>query len=151
MSVSIARIISPIIIAVLRVSARPDCMAAAKAFRAQTVLIGLEVCARQRLSIEHGLAIARRPAIMGRTEIAAMGFVRHTIGISRADLTRDCLQQLRLWPGCETVEGLAVLGDLRGKFTVHVVEYGMAKKHLADRGLRCIQREKQRRYHLKME
>ena len=71
--------------------------------------------------------------------------------VNRADLTRDCLQQLRLWPGCETVEGLAVLGHLRGKFTVHVVEYGMAKKNLADRALRCIQREKQRRYHLKAE
>jgi hypothetical protein len=81
----------------------------------------------------------------------AMGFIKHTIGISRADLTRDCLQQLRLWPGCEAVEGLAVLGDLRGKFTVHVVQYGAAKKNLADRALRCIQREKQRRYHLKME
>jgi hypothetical protein len=77
-----------------------------------------------------------------------MGFLKHTIGISRADLTRDCLQQLRLWPGCETVEGLAVLGDLRGKFTVHVVDYGQAEKNLADRALGCIRREKQRRYHL---
>ena len=80
-----------------------------------------------------------------------MGFIKHTIGISRADLTRDCMQHLRLWPGCETVEGLAVLGDSSGKFTVHIVEYGVAKKNLADRALRCIQREKQRRYHLKME
>jgi hypothetical protein len=80
-----------------------------------------------------------------------MTFVRHTIGISRGDLTRDCLQELRLWPGCETVEGLGVLGDLRGKFTVHVIEYGLAKKPLADRALRCIQREKQRRFHLKTE
>jgi hypothetical protein len=32
-----------------------------------------------------------------------------------------------------------------------VVDYGLAKKNLADRALRCIQREKQRRYHLKME
>jgi len=80
-----------------------------------------------------------------------MGFIKHTIGISRADLTRDCLQEVRLWPGCETVEGIAVLGDLRGRFTVHVIEYGLAKKNLADRALGCVQREKQRRYHLKME
>jgi hypothetical protein len=80
-----------------------------------------------------------------------MGFLRHTVGIGRPDLTRDCLQHLRLWPGCESVEGLAVLGDSRGKFTVYVVDYGRAKKSLADRALRCIQREKQRRYHLKME
>jgi hypothetical protein len=81
----------------------------------------------------------------------SMGFSRYTIGISRADLTRDCLQQLRLWPGCETVEAVAVLGDPQGKFTVHVADYGLAKKPLADRALHCIRREKQRRFHLKME
>jgi len=62
-----------------------------------------------------------------------MGFTRQTIGIGRADLTRDCLQQLRLWPGCETVEGLGVLGNSRGEFSVHVIDYGAAKKKLADR------------------
>jgi hypothetical protein len=80
-----------------------------------------------------------------------MGYFRPTIGISREDLTRDCLQQLRMWPGCETVRSVAVLGDLRGKFTVHVIDYGLAKKSLADRAVRYVQREKQRRYHLKME
>jgi hypothetical protein len=80
-----------------------------------------------------------------------MGFLRHTIAISRGDLTRDCLREIRLWPGCERVEAVAVLGDLRGKFTVHVTDYGAAKKPLADRALRCIHREKQRRFHLKME
>jgi hypothetical protein len=77
-----------------------------------------------------------------------MGFVKHTIGISRGDLTRDCLPALRLWPGCETVLALAILGDMRGKFTVHVTDYGSAKRNLVDRALRCIQREKLRRYHL---
>jgi hypothetical protein len=80
-----------------------------------------------------------------------MGFMKHTIGISRADLTRDCLQELRLWPGCEAVEGVGVLGNARDRFTVHVIDYGAAKKHLADRALRCIQREKKRRFHLKIE
>jgi hypothetical protein len=80
-----------------------------------------------------------------------MGFPRYTSGITRADLTRDCLRELRLWPGCETVEGLAVLADGRDKFTVHVVEYGLAKKHIADRALRYIQREKLRHFHLKAE
>jgi hypothetical protein len=80
-----------------------------------------------------------------------MGYFRPTIGISRSDLTRDCLHQLRVWPGCETVEGVAVLGDLGGKFSVHVTDYGFAKRNLADRALRCVQREKQRRFHLKVE
>jgi hypothetical protein len=79
-----------------------------------------------------------------------MGF-RATIGINREDLTRDCLQQVRMWPGCETVRSVAVLGDLRGKFTVHVIDYGLAKKSLADRALQYVQREKQRRNYLKME
>jgi hypothetical protein len=80
-----------------------------------------------------------------------MGFLKHTVGIGRADLTRDCLKEIRLWPGCETVEGLGVLGDLRGGFSVHVIGYGAAKKKVADRATRCIQREKLRRYHLRSE
>ena len=80
-----------------------------------------------------------------------MGFMKHTIGINRADLTRDCLKEIRLWPGCETVEGIAILGSLADKFSVHVTDYGMTKKPLADRALRCIQREKQRRFHLNLE
>jgi hypothetical protein len=80
-----------------------------------------------------------------------MGFQRHTIAISRADLTRDCLQELRLWPGCEPVVSVAVLGDLRGRFTVHVIDYGLAKENIANRALRAIQREKLRRFHLRPE
>jgi hypothetical protein len=80
-----------------------------------------------------------------------MGFQRHTTGITREDLTRDCLRELRFWPGCETVERVAVLGDGHRKFTVHVVEYGLAKKKDADRALRCIQREKLRQFHLRVE
>jgi hypothetical protein len=80
-----------------------------------------------------------------------MGFSRQTVGISRADLTRDCLREIRLWPGCETVAGLGVLGDPRGGFSVQVIDYGVAKKKLADRAIRCIQREKARRYHLRLE
>jgi hypothetical protein len=43
-----------------------------------------------------------------------MDFPRHKSGITRADLTRDCLRELRLWPGCETVEDIAVLADEAG-------------------------------------
>ena len=80
-----------------------------------------------------------------------MGILKHTVGISRSDLTRDCLHEIRLWPGCETVEELGVLEDLRGGFSVHVASYGVAKKAVADRAIRCIQREKLRRYHLRPE
>jgi hypothetical protein len=80
-----------------------------------------------------------------------MDFPKDTAAISRADLTRACLEEVRLWPGCETVEGLGVLGDLRGRFSVHVTDYGAAKKKVADRAVRCIQREKLRRYHLRLD
>jgi len=80
-----------------------------------------------------------------------MGFPRYTTGITREDLTRDCLRELRLWPGCETVEGLAVLMSDDGKFAVHVAAYGLATKKSADRALRCIQREKARHFHLKVD
>jgi hypothetical protein len=78
-----------------------------------------------------------------------MGFLKHTVGISRADLTRDCLQQTRCWPGCETVESVGVLGEVGDGFSVRVIDYGMANKKLADRAIRCVEREKLRRYHLK--
>ena len=80
-----------------------------------------------------------------------MVFQRFTTGITREDLTQECLRELRLWPGCETVEDVAVLADTGGKFAVRVVAYGLAKKKNADRELRCIQREKARRLHLKVE
>jgi hypothetical protein len=98
-----------------------------------------------------GIGLERHPAIMGETESPSMRTIRFTIGISRTDLIRDCLQEVRLWPGCETVEGIAVLAGLRNRFTLHATGYGRSKKYIADRALRCIQREKQRHFHLKME
>ena len=79
-----------------------------------------------------------------------MSFVLKT-GVTREELTRDCLKDLRLWPGCETVDGIAVLADGHNKFTVHVVAYGRAKKHIADRAIRVIQRAKSRHFYLKLE
>lgn len=75
----------------------------------------------------------------------------YTAGVSRDDLARECLRELHLWPGCETIEGIAVLADARGRFTVRVVDYGQANKKKADRALRCIQREKARSFHLKLQ
>jgi hypothetical protein len=79
-----------------------------------------------------------------------MAFVRFTTGITREDLTRECLRELWLWPGCETVGGVAVLADTGGKFAVRVVDYGAARKKIADRAIGCIQREKLRHFHLKV-
>jgi hypothetical protein len=80
-----------------------------------------------------------------------MGHPKFTIAIGRANLVRDCLAELRLWPACETVASVGVLAGERGKFTAHVIDYGLAKKKGADRALRCIQKEKARHFHLKTE
>ena len=120
------------------------------------MLISLEVWVRWGLSDGHRLVL-KWPGYLPSCDEGGsllMGLVKHTIGISRADLTRDCLQELRLWPGCGTVESVAVLGDMHGRFTIHVVNYGLYGlkiKHVADRAVRCIQREKLRHFHLKIE
>ncbi|MGY3534016.1 MULTISPECIES: hypothetical protein [Bradyrhizobium] len=77
--------------------------------------------------------------------------MRYTAGVVRSVLAEECLQEIRLWPGCEAVAEVGVLGDPSGGFSVHVVHYGTAKKWLADRAIRCITREKLRWYHLEME
>jgi hypothetical protein len=80
-----------------------------------------------------------------------MAFPRDRVGITREDLAQQCLRELWLWPGCEAVERLAVLMSDDGEFTVHVDEYGSAAKKSADRALRYIQREKSRRFRLKID
>ena len=77
--------------------------------------------------------------------------MRYTAGVVRTALVQECLREIRLWPGCEAVEEVGVLGDPDGGFSVHVVQYGTAKKWLADRAIRCITREKLRWYHLEAE
>jgi hypothetical protein len=76
---------------------------------------------------------------------------RTAVEISRADLAQDCLREIQLWPGCETVEEVGVLADMRGSFSIHVISYGTAKKKLADQAVRCVQREKRRKYYLRIE
>ena len=74
---------------------------------------------------------------------------RPTTAIGREDLARDRLQELRMWPGCETVGTVHGLGERRDRFAVRVIDYELATRRLADRALRCIQREKLRRYRLR--
>jgi hypothetical protein len=80
-----------------------------------------------------------------------MGSLRYSeAAISRSDLARgDCLRELCLWLGCETVEGFAVDVGETGKFTVHVAGYGSAYMNKANRALRYIRREKAQRFRLK--
>jgi hypothetical protein len=57
-----------------------------------------------------------------------MGSLRYTDVIDRASLTKDCLEEVRLWPGCETVHSVAILQDGTDNFLVRVISYGAAKK-----------------------
>jgi hypothetical protein len=43
-------------------------------------------------------------------------YVRTTTETGRVDLARDCLEQLRMWPGCETVVEVGVLAEPRDRF-----------------------------------
>jgi hypothetical protein len=80
-----------------------------------------------------------------------MVLLRYTTAISRADLIRDCLNQIRQWPGCETIGAIEIIDDLKGGFAVEITDYGMSRKRAADRAMLCVQRETQRRHHLKEE
>ena len=64
-------------------------------------------------------------------------------------LRKECLAALRQWPGCETVSGIQIIRDKTvGGFTVRVTLYGKADKKIADRAIKCVQREKRRHFHL---
>jgi hypothetical protein len=81
----------------------------------------------------------------------AMSAPKHPVAVTRADLEGECLKEVRMWPSCETVSAVGGLGNLRGNFTVHVIDYGLARKKVAGQVVRPIQREKVRRYHLKAD
>jgi hypothetical protein len=76
---------------------------------------------------------------------------RPTTPISRGELARESLEDLRGWPGCERVVSVGVLSAPPDRFLLRVIQYGLAKKRLADRAIRFIEREKLRQYHLKTD
>ena len=72
-----------------------------------------------------------------------------TIGISYGALRKECLQEVRLWPGCQTVAGIQIVRDNSPSgFSIRVTLYGRAEQKIADRAMNCVQREKRRQYHL---
>ena len=69
--------------------------------------------------------------------------------ISYGALRKLCLEEIRNWPGCETVSGIQLVrGHGEGQFCINVTLYGVATKKLADRAAKCIEREKQRFFSL---
>lgn len=72
-----------------------------------------------------------------------------TVGMSYADLRRDCLEAVRQWPGCETVSGIQIIrSNRRSGFSVKITLYGEADQSIADRAMMYVEREKRRRFHL---
>lgn len=68
--------------------------------------------------------------------------------IARCELSQVALQEIRLWPGCETVLEVNVLAEPNGSFLLRVVNYGEASQRLADRAIRAIERMKRYDYML---
>ena len=72
-----------------------------------------------------------------------------TIGISYGALRKECLEEIRLWPGCQTVAGIQIVRDNSPSgFSIRVTLYGKADQKIADRAMNCVQREKRRQYRL---
>ena len=72
-----------------------------------------------------------------------------TVGLSYGTLRKECLEAVRQWPGCETVGGIQIIRDnAPSGFSVRVTLYGKADKKIADRAIKCVQREKRRHFHL---
>ena len=72
-----------------------------------------------------------------------------TVGLSYGALRKECMGELRQWPGCETVGGIQIMRSNKpGDFSVRVTLYGKADKKIADRAIICVQREKRRHFHL---
>jgi hypothetical protein len=72
-----------------------------------------------------------------------------TVGIRYGALRKECLEAVRLWPGCETVAGIQIIrNNMAAGFSVRVTLYGKADVKTAGRAMICVQREKRRQYHL---
>lgn len=76
-----------------------------------------------------------------------MKTVRSTQAIVADRLKRDCLIAVKQWPGCETVAEIGIVSEERG-LALTVLNYGAAKKRIADRAVRAFQNECRRYYHL---
>lgn len=76
-----------------------------------------------------------------------VNLARTKIGYS--DLRKLCLEEIRQWPGCETVAGIQLVRDnTPWGFSIKITLYGQTNKKLADRAKSFVQRANQRRYRL---
>jgi hypothetical protein len=78
----------------------------------------------------------------------AAGTRTKTTGVIYSDLRRMCLEAVKQWPGCETIAGIQIIRGANQKFSVRVTLYGKSEKRIADRAIRCVEREMSRHFHL---
>ena len=71
-----------------------------------------------------------------------------TTGLNYDALRKECFDALRQWPGCETVDGIQIIRQNDGGFSVRVALYGKAERRLADRAVNVVQRHMRRYFHL---
>jgi hypothetical protein len=71
-----------------------------------------------------------------------------TMAVTYNDLRRMCLEAVRQWPGCESITGIQIIRGASWKFAVRVTLYGTSEKRVADRAIRCVEREMSRHFHL---
>ena len=72
-----------------------------------------------------------------------------TVGLRYAALRKECLEAVRQWPGCETVSGIQLIrSNKSGGFSIRITLYGKADVKIAERAVRCVQREERRQFHL---
>ncbi len=55
-----------------------------------------------------------------------MARVRLTTEISRDELARIGLEEVRVWPGCESIVSIGVLQSGSERFALRIAEYGAA-------------------------
>ena len=68
--------------------------------------------------------------------------------MSYANLRKECIEAIKLWPGCETVGGIQIVRENNGHFSVRITLYGAANEKIANRAARAVQREMRRRFQL---
>ena len=69
--------------------------------------------------------------------------------ISYSHLRKVCLDEIRQWPGCETVAGLQLVRDnTPSGFSLNITLYGQADRKTADRAKLYVERTNRRRYRL---
>ena len=94
------------------------------------------------------MAPTKHTASDGVSPRPTAGTRARTVGVVYSDLRRACLEAVRQWPGCEAIAGIQIIRGVNRKFSIRVTLYGKSDKRIADRAIRCVEREMSRHFHL---